>query len=286
MTTGMVDRGDEDIMLETALCKVFCSEMGFRAVNHALQIMGGEGFMTENQLERLWRDSRINTVVEGANEVMHSFVFAYGSKQLGEYLLGIKANPMKNLVAAMRIGAELFLGMRRPAPRITRLNGRLAPMAGRVETQVREFSHQVKLMFKEHAEGLITNQMIQKRLSEVSLWIHAQMCVLARADRSIRTGNSGPDLDREIRTVEYVCAMAGEEIELAFRGLRTNTDREMRSCAAAAMAEFDALPVHHYAIPERTPDMAARGKGRQTDPSVIQQFGSGSTYSKAPAGRA
>ncbi len=66
-TTGFVDRGDEDIMLETALCKVFCSEMGVRTVDHALQIMGGEGYMTENDVERGWRDSRINTIVEGAN---------------------------------------------------------------------------------------------------------------------------------------------------------------------------------------------------------------------------
>jgi alkylation response protein AidB-like acyl-CoA dehydrogenase len=72
MTTGFVDRNDEDIMLETAICKVFCSDMGFRTVNHALQIMGGEGYMTENDLERTWRDSRINTIVEGANEVMHT----------------------------------------------------------------------------------------------------------------------------------------------------------------------------------------------------------------------
>jgi acyl-CoA dehydrogenase family protein 9 len=42
MTTGMLDRNDEDIQVETALCKVFCSEMGWRVVNDAIQIMGGE----------------------------------------------------------------------------------------------------------------------------------------------------------------------------------------------------------------------------------------------------
>jgi alkylation response protein AidB-like acyl-CoA dehydrogenase len=92
MTTGMVDRKDDDIMLETAICKVFCSEMGFKAVDHAIQIMGGDGTMAENEVERLWRDSRINRIVEGANEVMHSFIFAYGSKQLGEYMLDVKTS--------------------------------------------------------------------------------------------------------------------------------------------------------------------------------------------------
>ena len=135
MTTGIVDRGDEDIMLETAICKVFCSEMGCRTTDHALQVMGGEGYMTEHIVERLWRDSRINVIVEGANEVMHSFVFAYGSKQLGEYMLGVKANPMKHMGAAVKIGMELFLGIRRAAPRVEGLHPSLrqARRHGRID---------------------------------------------------------------------------------------------------------------------------------------------------------
>jgi alkylation response protein AidB-like acyl-CoA dehydrogenase len=39
MTTGFLDRNDQDIMVETAICKTFCSEMGWRVVNNAMQIM-------------------------------------------------------------------------------------------------------------------------------------------------------------------------------------------------------------------------------------------------------
>lgn len=53
LTTAFLDRHDEDIMLETAMCKVFCSEMGYRTVNDCLQIMGGESYMTENHVERI-----------------------------------------------------------------------------------------------------------------------------------------------------------------------------------------------------------------------------------------
>ena len=110
MTTGMLDRHDEDIMLETAICKVFCSEMGWRVVNDAMQIMGGEGYMTENEIERIFRDSRINLIVEGANEVMQSFIFAYGGKQLAEKMLGVQQavgwdhdeSPTHNLARILR----------------------------------------------------------------------------------------------------------------------------------------------------------------------------------------
>src|SRR5204863_6775489 len=143
MTTGMLDRHDEDIMLETALCKVFCSEMGWRIVNDAMQILGGESYMTENELERTFRDSRINMIVEGANEVMQSFIFAYGGKQLAEHMLGVQqaigwdnehsawknfARGLKGMTrpgvmkAALPLAKEMFMGIKRPIPTIDKLD--------------------------------------------------------------------------------------------------------------------------------------------------------------------
>jgi acyl-CoA dehydrogenase family protein 9 len=278
MTTGFIDRGDDDIMLETALTKVFCSERGFDVTNHALQIMGGEGFMTENELERLWRDSRINSVVEGANEVMHSFVFAYGSKQLGEYLLEVKAKPFKHFGTALQVAGELFLGIRRPAPRITKLSPKLDHLKRDVERYVREFSHQVKMMFKIHEEKLITNQMVQRRLSESVLWIHAMVCSLSRVDKSIRDGVNGEPLNDELKIVEHICAMAGEKIQDNFRGLYRNIDESMRRVAEVVKRHVDGLPNNEYAIPEATPDETARGKGKAVDQTHIPQFGAGSVY--------
>ncbi len=47
VTAGMVDRGGIDFSLETAACKVFGSELAFRASNEALQIAGGIGYSKE-----------------------------------------------------------------------------------------------------------------------------------------------------------------------------------------------------------------------------------------------
>jgi hypothetical protein len=256
---------------------VFCSEYGFRTIDHALQIMGGEGSMTENVVERLWRDSRINIIVEGANEVMHSFVFAYGSKQLGEYMLGVKRAPLANLAAALRIGAELYLGIRRSAPQIGRLHPRLIDFARDLEGRVQEFSHQVKLMFKRHQEQLITRQTIQARLSWSVVWIHAMTCSLAKLDQSIREGLDGPSLEHDLAVVRHIFGLGGEEIDNHLRSLRTNTDRTMLTAASAALKRGESLPNSDYVLPEKTPDLAARGTGRVPDQTHIQQFGSGST---------
>ena len=280
MTTGFLDRHDEDIMLETAMCKVFCSEFGYRVVNDAMQIMGGESLMTENHIERMWRDSRLNIIVEGANEVMHSFIFAYGSKQLGEYLLQVKAQPMKHLSTALQVGTELYLGVRRQAPKASKIHPRLRHLATDLMVRIQEHSHHVKLMFKEHEEALITNQMIQARLAMSALWIHAMTCTLSRCDANIRAGLEGTALERELAIVEHLCSMARSEQAMELRALFINNDASLKKAAAAAFAANDLLPNAQYSIPESTPDHKYFGSGRniEAQQAAIPQFGSGSVY--------
>lgn len=279
MTTGFLDRGDEDIMLETAMCKIFCSEYGFRTVDDAMQVLGGESYMTENNVERIWRDSRINTIVEGANEVMHSFVFAYGSKQLGEWMIGIKAKPFRQLGAAARIGGELFLGMRRSVPRFQNIHPALQRYAQELMFRIRDHSYSVKMMFKEHEEGLISNQFVQERISNCALWIHAMSCTLSKCDSRLRAGLQGAQLTHEMLVVDQLCAIATANIDEATRALRWNSDAVTRKCAESLMAQADGLSNAKYSIPERTPVMPARGTGHAVGQPGIPQFGSGSTFS-------
>lgn len=282
MTTGFLDRHDEDIMLETAACKVFCSEWGYQTVNDCLQIMGGESYMTENRVERMWRDSRINTIVEGANEVMHSFIFAYGSKQLGEWMLSVKNNPTKNIGAGLRIASQLFLGVRPAAPRSARCDSRVQPMVEELMLRIREFSHQVKLMFKEHEESLITNQLVQKRLSLAALWLHAMTCSLSRLDANIRKGLDGNALEHELAVVRHLCAHGNAAFAAELRALRANHDDTARTAGKSILEWIDGFSNDGYVLPEKSPVADARGRdghGFHADQEQIQQFGSGSVFS-------
>jgi acyl-CoA dehydrogenase family member 9 len=276
MTTGMLDRHDEDIMLETAICKVFCSEMGYRVVDDALQIMGGESYMTENGVERLWRDSRINLIVEGANEVMLSFIFGYGSKQLGETLLKIAANPIKHWDQALRIGAELFLGIKKPRPHLTRPHPSLAPLQAELEHHVQTFSHHTKRLFQQHRAKLIAQQMLQARLSWTVIWIHALSCSLAYFDRTLRRGGiPAEQLEAERAILNHLFAMAKQAIEQNLHALENNSDGTLHDAANAALRHISGLPNADYILPEKTPVDTVQGTGRQPDQTHIQQFGAG-----------
>ena len=67
------DRG-RDFAQAAALAKLYTGELSHRAVNAALQIHGGYGFMEESAIARLYRDQKILEIGEGTNEVQRMVI--------------------------------------------------------------------------------------------------------------------------------------------------------------------------------------------------------------------
>ena len=148
--------------------------------------------------------------------------------------------------------------------------------------RIREFSHQVKMMFKEHEESLITNQLVQERISLAALWLHAMTCSLSKLDANIRNGLDGAALDHELTVVEHLCAIGNSNFNEEIRSLRSNDDASVRKTGEAILAWVDTLPNDKYVLPEKSPNADARGRdghGFHADQEQIQRFGEGSMFS-------
>ncbi len=67
------DQG-RDFALQAAMAKLYTGELSHRAVNSALQIHGGYGFVEESAIARLYRDQKILEIGEGTNEVQRMVI--------------------------------------------------------------------------------------------------------------------------------------------------------------------------------------------------------------------
>jgi alkylation response protein AidB-like acyl-CoA dehydrogenase len=291
MMTGLLDANETDIMVETAMTKVFCSQHGWEVLDDAMQIMGGEAFMTENEIERSWRDNRLHRAVEGSNEVMQPFIFAYGGKQLVEQLIGIQdalgwdsdepffanlvrmgrnaLNP-RILARAVPLAAQLYLGLGPAAPRPPAVHAGLRDQARRLSNLVRTHSHQFKLASKRYREEIIGMQAVQARIADNAMLLFALTASLSRMDHLLRSGASGPEHDRDRAAFEHAFDLFELRILRNISELGRNADATMRRAAEATRRHNDTLPNDRFYIHEGSP--VARGEGRPVVRDHVEQF--------------
>jgi alkylation response protein AidB-like acyl-CoA dehydrogenase len=60
---------DEPYTTESAMAKLYASEMAMRVTNNAIQILGGYGYCKDYPVERMYRDAKLCTIGEGTSEV-------------------------------------------------------------------------------------------------------------------------------------------------------------------------------------------------------------------------
>ena len=64
----MEDQGKK-IPKESAMAKLYSSELAVRASSNAVQILGGYGFTKDYPVEKFYRDSKLATIGEGTSEI-------------------------------------------------------------------------------------------------------------------------------------------------------------------------------------------------------------------------
>ena len=70
----LLDSGTTDRQVEGSIAKLFATEAGNAAADHAVQALGGYGYCVDFEVEKIRRDARILTIYEGTSEIQQSII--------------------------------------------------------------------------------------------------------------------------------------------------------------------------------------------------------------------
>jgi alkylation response protein AidB-like acyl-CoA dehydrogenase len=76
-----IDSGESDLHVEGSIAKLFATESADKAANDAIQALGGYGYITEFEVEKIKRDVKITCIYEGTSEIQQSIISTFRWKE-------------------------------------------------------------------------------------------------------------------------------------------------------------------------------------------------------------
>lgn len=73
-TARLIDSGTKEYSKESAMTKVFASDVAMKVTTDAVQIFGGYGYMREYPVEKMMRDAKILQIYEGTNQIQRNII--------------------------------------------------------------------------------------------------------------------------------------------------------------------------------------------------------------------
>lgn len=80
----MVDAGIKNVAKESAMAKLFASDVAMKVTTDAVQIFGGYGYMKEYPAEKYMRDAKITQIYEGTNQIQRGIIALQLIKELAK----------------------------------------------------------------------------------------------------------------------------------------------------------------------------------------------------------
>ncbi|MGH7551008.1 MAG: acyl-CoA dehydrogenase family protein [Gemmatimonadota bacterium] len=233
LATGLADRGDADLSIESAICKVYASEACWRAVNEALQVAGGMGYMNEYPYERYLRDARINMIFEGTNEILRLYVGLAGLEEPGRNLKAVAdalRDPIRRLGVLTDYARER--AMRAIArPDLPDLHPEVAAFANPLAEYVAEFAGAVEWALRRHGKAIVERQLVLERITEAAIDLYRMAAVISRADAA-RRADDGLAGDAHVTRARLIVERAWRGVRRNLAALRSNLDNDLRVVAS------------------------------------------------------
>jgi alkylation response protein AidB-like acyl-CoA dehydrogenase len=165
----------EEYAIESSIAKVYGSEMLDFVVDEAVQIFGGYGFHEDYPVCRAYRDSRINRIFEGTNEINRMLIIQMLMKRAMGGQLAL-------IPAAMKLADEILAG---PSFEETE-DGVLSAEATVVANCKKIFLQSAGGAVQKYREKMADEQELVAALSNIVMEIYAMESSLLRAQKAAK----------------------------------------------------------------------------------------------------
>jgi len=242
LVSAMVDEDKRaDIRIEAAMAKLWGTERAWEIVNETMQIRGGRGYETAASLdargekpdpvERLMRDSRINTIFEGASEIMRLFLAREALDphlKIGAAIFNTTLSRRERMAAALR--AAWYYARWYPRQLLPRIStgvsdSAMHPVLRRHLRRTRRLSAKLaRGLFHamlRHGPKLDRQQLLLGKFVDIGCELFAMSAVCARAQADVQSGR-----EDSLDTADFFCRSSRLTVSELFRGVRRNTHKQ------------------------------------------------------------
>ena len=195
----------EEYAVECSILKVWASEMLDMVVDHVLQIYAGYGYVEEYPAERAYRDSRINRIFEGTNEINRLIITGWLMKRAvaGQLPLLAAIKKLMDEVMAGPSAAEEREGPLSAEHQLLANTKKLALFAAGAASQ-------------KYMMGLGDQQEVMGALADCIMEVFAMESCILRAEKLIAAKGEGA-ARQAIAMTRYYAAQAAQTVELSSR---------------------------------------------------------------------
>lgn len=246
LCAALADQEQNDIRIEAAIAKLWCTEMGWKIADDLIQVLGGRGYETAASLhargekpipaEQVLRDARISRIFEGSSEIMKLFIAREAvdqHMQVAGALAQMDSTAQQKLESALKASgfyaqwlAKLSVGR----GRIPTSYPEFGPLAGHirfVERSSRKLARSTFYGMLRWQAKLELHQSYLGRLVDIGAELFAMTACVARA-RMLGT-------DDATQLADLFCSNARLRVEALFHGLWHNADDKNYRAAQRAL---------------------------------------------------
>ena len=238
---SLVDNGCEDYSLEAAVSKIYATEALWFVADEALQISGGNGFMKEYPYERIVRDSRINRIFEGTNEILRMYVALSGFKDAEAYfkeLLEVKDSVFNDPIKGFGI---LSSYVSKKFTQYTSINSDEIDVSPELKFCAEIYSdytlslaRSVESLMKKHGKKLVGKQLQSKRIADVVIDLVTGLSLTSRVDTMIKD-KGAESCQSELEIAEIFAQSAKRRMNNNLRRIDKNEDKVASSLGQAIL---------------------------------------------------